>query len=129
MTCRQFEQVAHDYFLERLSPAEVASADAHVAGCADCGEFLRICRELSCREFVAFLDDYVDGDLDAAQREVFERHLTICADCRNYLDSYRRVSAIGVLALGGRGPLPDGPVPEELVRAILAARRRQSDPG
>jgi len=129
VTCRQFETVAHDYFLDHLSPDEVARADRHVAECPDCAEFMRICRELSCREFAEFLDGYIDGTLEAEQRAVFDRHLAICEDCGNYLASYRRVIELSVLALGQGGKLPSLPVPEELVRAILAARRERPGPG
>jgi len=125
VTCRKFETVAHDYFLDHLSPDEVARADEHVAECSDCTEFMRICRELSCREFAEFLDGYVDGTLEPEQRAVFDRHLAICKDCRAYLASYRRVTELSVLALGQGGKLPALPVPEELVRAILSACRKR----
>jgi len=109
VTCRQFETVAHDYFLDHLTPAEVARADEHVAECPDCTEFMRICRELSCREFAEFLDGYIDGSLELEQRAVFDR------------------TELSVLALGQGGKLPALPVPEELVRAILSARRERAD--
>ena len=65
----------------------------------------------------------MDGALDPERRAVFERHLAICQDCRSYLESYRRVTELSVLALGLGGSLPDLSVPEELVRAVIQARR------
>lgn len=127
MTCTYFKDVAHDYFLEHLTPDEVARADAHVAQCADCAELMRICRELSCREFAEFLDDYLEDGLSPERRAVFERHLEICQDCRNYLASYQRVKELSVMALGSEGLSPPTPVPEGLIRAILEARK--ADPG
>ena len=127
MTCTLFKNVAHDYFLQRLPQDEVARMDEHVVHCADCAEFMRICRELSCREFAEFLDDYLEELLAPERRAVFERHLAICRDCRNYLDSYRRVTELSVMALKDDGPIPQLPVPEDLILAVLEAR--QADPG
>lgn len=128
MTCTIFKEVAHEYFLGHLSREQVLRADEHVARCPDCAEFMRICRELSCREFVEFLNDYVDGVLAPERRAVFERHLAICPDCRNYLESYRRVTDLSVLALGGRSSAASLPIPERalegLVRAVVEARQR-----
>ena len=123
MSCMVLKDAAHDYFLDLLSPAEKARIDGHVAGCEECADFMRICKELSCREFVEFLNEYCDGELDAERRAVFERHLSICPDCTAYLDSYRRTMALSRHVLAGRAPFPEGPIPEVLVRAVLDARR------
>lgn len=122
MPCERFVSVAHDYFLGHLAPERVAAEDAHLAACADCSAFHAVCLELSCRELVEFLNDYLDDELAPERRAVFERHLGICSDCRRYVESYRRAMALGVRALGSGPPLGE-PVPDELVRAILAARR------
>jgi anti-sigma factor RsiW len=121
MTCTVLRSAAHDYFLGRLPPPEVARIDAHVATCQECGDFMRVCRELSCREFIEFLNDYIDQQLDLERRAVFDRHLAICPDCTAYLDSYRKTMQLSVTALSG-GVLPVEPLPEKLVHAILAAR-------
>ncbi len=121
MSCTVLKSAAHDYFLELLPPQEVARIDAHVATCSECTEFMRVCRELSCREFIEFLNEYVDLELEPRRRAVFDRHLGICPDCTAYLDSYRKTMQLSVTALKG-GVLPQQPIPEELVRAILAAR-------
>jgi anti-sigma factor RsiW len=78
---------------------------------------------VNCREFVAFLMEYLDGTLGPAEREVFERHLRDCPPCGIYLDTYQETIRLGRDALcAADGPLPEE-APEELVAAILAARR------
>jgi anti-sigma factor RsiW len=55
--------------------------------------------------------------------EEFERHLAVCPSCVNYLQTYRDTIALGKAAFED----PDGPAeefaPEELVSAVLRARR------
>ncbi len=81
---------------------------------------------MTCREFIDFLSEYLEGELPEASRAAFEAHLAACVDCSNYLKSYRKTIAMGRLAFGRSDePLPGG-VPEDLVKAILASRPRQS---
>ncbi len=94
----------------------------HESACEPCRSLRMLCEELSCREFVDFLDDYVECALPDARRETFERHLSICSDCRNYLEGYERTRALELSALRDDAPVPPS-VPEDLLRAILAARR------
>jgi anti-sigma factor RsiW len=77
---------------------------------------------LTCREFVDFLMAYLSGELPPGQRAVFEQHLGECPDCTSYLHSYRQTVRIEKIACGCGDPVP-ADVPEELIRAILAARR------
>ena len=77
---------------------------------------------LTCREFVDFLLAYQSGELPADQRAAFDEHLGECPDCVAYLDSYRQTVRIEKIACGCGDPVP-ADVPEELIRAILAARR------
>lgn len=78
---------------------------------------------ITCQEFEDFVLDYLDGQLPARQRSVFEFHLKICRECRDYLAAYRRTAEIGKAAFGEpTAPVP-GDVPEDLVKAILDARR------
>ena len=78
---------------------------------------------MKCREFVEFLMEYLDGALAEPERNVFEEHIGDCPACVNYLDTYR-----ATVRLGNRICTPDADVPpdvpEELVRAILSARRK-----
>ena len=78
---------------------------------------------MTCRELIDFLLAYVDGELPPARRAVFDAHLALCAPCQRYLDTYREAIALGRDACGPHAdePIADD-VPEDLVRAILAAR-------
>lgn len=76
---------------------------------------------MTCRDVYGFLDEFIEGALDASTRQNFERHLDRCLSCRKYLATYR---ATLVAARGSE--LADTPAtgdaPEDLVRAIVAAR-------
>ena len=75
---------------------------------------------MTCRELNDFLADYLDGALAGAQHEAFEAHLGLCPDCVRYLRDYREVIRLGGLC--GTEEAPPADVPEELIRAVLAAR-------
>ena len=78
---------------------------------------------MTCREFASFISDYLVGELPRAGRLQFERHLAACPNCERYLAQYRETIAAGRAAFADPdGELPPE-VPEELVRAILAARQ------
>ena len=78
---------------------------------------------LTCRELIAFIHDYLEGELPEAERARFEEHLAVCPSCVAYLSSYEDTVRLAKTAYSD----PDGPVPEdvpdELVSAILAARK------
>lgn len=78
---------------------------------------------MTCREFADFMMDYLAGELPSESRESFERHLAICQNCRNYLAGYQETVRLGKRAFeDGEKPLPSD-VPDDLVKAILSARR------
>ncbi|MCI0738301.1 MAG: zf-HC2 domain-containing protein [Gemmataceae bacterium] len=81
---------------------------------------------MTCQEVADFLMEYLNGELAQQQRAVFEEHLGVCPDCVAYLQSYE----ITVKAVQGtRSPTNDpqlSEIPEDLVRAILAARHRSA---
>jgi anti-sigma factor RsiW len=79
---------------------------------------------MTCRDLVEFLMDYLSGELPTSQRMAFDEHLGECPECVAYLKSYEETVQLGkdVLKQPDK-PVPDE-VPEELVRAILAARRK-----
>lgn len=82
---------------------------------------------MTCKEFIDFLTDYLANELPAGERACFEHHLRLCPDCVAYLDSYRETVQLGRAACcGDQGELP-ADVPEELIRAILAARPAKPD--
>lgn len=80
---------------------------------------------VSCQSCADFLMDYLDGLLPEAQRFSFDSHLALCRDCAVYLDSYRAVVALvqGLGEADAPGLPPPPPMPPEMVRAILEARR------
>ena len=78
---------------------------------------------MTCRECSEFLDDYVSGELDSAVRAVFEHHLKLCPNCVTYMEQYSQTVVVTRAAFGDDAAVVDVDLPEELVRAILAARR------
>lgn len=80
---------------------------------------------MTCRELVQFLMSYLDGELSQAERTLFEEHLGECPDCVAYLATYREAVRLGKAVCSGEVAVPSE-VPDDLVRAILAARGQQS---
>jgi anti-sigma factor RsiW len=76
---------------------------------------------MTCREILDFLMDYLDGNLSSAQRAVFEEHLAVCPACVAYLHNYRQTVKLGKAASAAD---PRDDVPEDLVQAVLAARKQ-----
>jgi anti-sigma factor RsiW len=84
---------------------------------------------MSCRDFIAFLDRYLAGEVSAGERARFEHHLAACESCVVYLRTYEETVRLGKAACADPcGPVPTE-VPEELVRAVLAARKAGALPG
>jgi anti-sigma factor RsiW len=63
--------------------------------------------------------DYLDGELAEAKRLIFEEHLSECPACVAYLQSY----AITVKLTHAERETRPNEAPEDLIRAILAARK------
>ena len=81
---------------------------------------------MTCREFADFMMDYLSDELSTESRAVFEYHLGLCINCRRYLASYRETIKLGKRAFEEDDANVPSQVPEDLVKAILAARPRQS---
>jgi anti-sigma factor RsiW len=78
---------------------------------------------MTCREFIEFLMQYLTGEVDPERRRLFEEHIGECEDCVAYMESYRTAVALGKRAYDDLdAPLPSE-VPEQLVRAVIAARK------
>ncbi|MBX9789205.1 MAG: zf-HC2 domain-containing protein [Pirellulales bacterium] len=81
---------------------------------------------MNCKEAIDFLGDYLDGALPWRAWLVFHWHLAFCRDCRRYLASYA-TTVRQAQALRSEQAGEAQPVPAELLRAILAARRGRQD--
>lgn len=79
--------------------------------------------DVTCRELIEFLDDYVAGTLPSPQSAAFEEHLRLCPPCVNYLTGYKDAIRCAKAAFNC-GKAEPAPIPDELVRAILAARTK-----
>lgn len=78
---------------------------------------------MTCREVVEFLSDYLEGELSPEQHTLFTTHLEECSDCVEYLKSYQEAVRLGKAGLRQTDEPVSQEVPEDLVQAILAARR------
>ncbi len=85
---------------------------------------------LTCREFIEFLMEYLERALPVQRLGEFERHLDGCSSCRAYLRNYQSTVSLGKAAYAEPEPGQDDTlpqdVPEDLVKAILAARAESS---
>jgi anti-sigma factor RsiW len=81
---------------------------------------------MNCREVVEFLMEYLSGELEADQRLAFEEHLEACPECVTYLQSYKETVKLGKAVFKKPDERVPDEVPEELVQAILAARRKRT---
>jgi len=79
---------------------------------------------LTCRQFADFMADYLSGELAADTVAAFEYHLSVCPNCCVYLSNYREAVKLGRQVMSDDDAELPGDVPDGLVNAILAARRR-----
>jgi hypothetical protein len=77
---------------------------------------------VTCRTFVEFLMDYMSGELPDSQRDEFDGHLAACVACVAYMKSYVETIELGKAAYKDPDAQVPDDVPEDLVKAILAAR-------
>lgn len=82
---------------------------------------------MTCEEFERGLVDYLDGNLNPVAHRQIEVHTRLCSHCRRYLRAYDKARRLAGDALREGEEEALRTVPEDLVQAILAARR--SDPG
>jgi len=80
---------------------------------------------MTCRELADFLMDYLNEDLPDDVRAAFDRHLALCPNCVAYVKTYRTTIELGRRAFADDEADAGTEVPDELVRAILAARERE----
>ncbi len=64
---------------------------------------------------------YMDNELPDDQRAEFDRHMAACPSCVDYLKTYEKTVQLAKSCADD--PVP-ADVPESLVQAILAARKK-----
>ena len=83
-------------------------------------------KRMKCRDFIGFIAEYLEGTLPEAQRAEFEGHMDECPYCVNYLESYKAtIKLAAAIHTDPDAPVPED-VPEDLVRAILEARKKKA---
>lgn len=75
---------------------------------------------IPCEEVITFLWAYLGGELPPEKAEEFERHLSVCPSCVNYIETYKKTVE---LSRGTFQPEEAEEMPEDLLRAVMAARR------
>ena len=79
---------------------------------------------MNCRQFVDFIMDYLESNLDTPTHQLFEEHLRRCPSCVDYLNSYQQSIELGMTVCRCEEDDTCESMPEQLVQAILAARRQ-----
>ncbi len=78
---------------------------------------------ITCNEFEDFILAYLDDELPRSKRRVFDWHIRLCKECREYLAAY--IASLELtkkaLATDEAASLPD--VPDDLVTAVMEARK------
>lgn len=77
---------------------------------------------ITCSEFESFVLAYLEDDLAPRQKSVFELHLKVCRECRDYLVLYRASLDLAKGALEIDRDRLENDIPEDLVKAVIAAR-------
>jgi predicted anti-sigma-YlaC factor YlaD len=79
---------------------------------------------MNCRETVEFLRHYLDDELPEQVKACFDMHLSVCPSCVDFMNSYRRTIELAKSAGTSEPATNCETIPEELVKAILAARHQ-----
>lgn len=84
-------------------------------------------KQMTCGEFEEFVDAYIEGKLPYQTKIRFEMHMNACKLCKSYVNAYRMTKKLGkaVFDREANAIIPDD-VPEDLVTAILDARKKES---
>ena len=78
---------------------------------------------INCREFEAFLIDYFEDSLPKRQRLDLEMHMKLCRESREYLIAFKRSIDVSKRVFADLDEPTPVDVPEDLVRAIIDARK------
>ena len=81
---------------------------------------------ITCKQLIDFLWAYTSNELSAEERHEFDRHLGKCPSCVAYLDSYKKTVEMERSVVAEMAEDPCADAPEELVQAVLKARKRKT---
>lgn len=77
--------------------------------------------EITCQACIDFIIDYLEGTLPEREKSDFESHLNVCRGCVTYLENYKHTMSLCKHSFECHEKTQ--PVPEDLVQAILTARK------
>lgn len=66
---------------------------------------------------------YLDGELPEREQAIFAAHLRLCRQCVSYLEGYKTTIQLARQSHETNPCAALPPVPDDLVKAILAARK------
>ena len=78
---------------------------------------------MTCREFADFIMGYLAAELPPDTQASFQHHLSLCENCQAYLESYQETVKLGARAFDDDDAGVPADIPEDLIKAIIDARR------
>ena len=87
------------------------------------GAMFKLPYMITCEQFEDFILAYLEDELPSRQKFVFELHLRMCRECRDYLAAYQKTMRFVKASASDKVMMMAEPPPEDLVAAVLAARR------
>jgi predicted anti-sigma-YlaC factor YlaD len=87
------------------------------------GTMFKLPLMITCEVFEDFILAYLDDELSVKQKFAFEMHLKLCRECRDYLKAYRVSLTLAKDSVSETVTLLPDEVPEDLILAILEARK------
>ena len=79
---------------------------------------------LTCKEFDEFMVDYLGDGLPVWQKFMCWLHVKMCRECAHFVREYQRTIELGQTAFVDLDDQVPDSVPEELIEAALAHRRK-----
>jgi anti-sigma factor RsiW len=81
---------------------------------------------ITCEEVIESLMAYLNNELPVAMRAAVEAHLAVCPECVTFLKTYEQTIRLELAAFEKTDQHMDESIPESLVQAILAAKKKHS---
>lgn len=79
---------------------------------------------ITCKDFADFIGRYLDGELSEAESREFAAHMGVCPSCIDYMESIKTTrDCCRCICDDPEAEVP-ADVPEELIQAILKARKK-----